>query len=180
MSRDDRNIEAEASEQPLEASQEVLEAVRDEMKDSELYDEGELKGWAVDIQFVVSALDEAQDSSADALDEVVINTQFGGFSISEEAVEWLREHDYDAGEECTLPGEYYDDGSGPVDDYKSSFGFRLDRDDPGVVEVVRQLGSKASGEHASLSIVEVPSDVDWVIDEYDGQEKVVDPNASWR
>lgn len=55
----------------------------------------------------------------------------------------------------------------------------LDRDDPVLVQVVRELGSDASGRHADLKIVEIPADVDWYIEEYDGLEWVAEKHRTW-
>lgn len=55
-----------------------------------------------------------------------------------------------------------------------------DRDDPDLVRVVEELGSKeASGECARLAIVEIPNNVRWEIDDHDGSEKVVEKHQSW-
>lgn len=54
------------------------------------------------------------------------------------------------------------------------------RDDPYLVETVRDLGSKASGRFADLKIVEVPAGVDWCIEEYDGKEWVAEVHRIWR
>lgn len=55
----------------------------------------------------------------------------------------------------------------------------LDRDDPVLVQVVRELGSEASGRHADLKIVEIPADVEWQIEEYDGLEWVAEKHRTW-
>lgn len=57
--------------------------------------------------------------------------------------------------------------------------FELDRDDPDLIQVVKELGEEANGEHAKLKIVEVPDGVDWYVDEYDGQETVEEVHRSW-
>lgn len=54
------------------------------------------------------------------------------------------------------------------------------RDDPVLVRVVKELGSKANGNHASLKIVDVPAEVDWEIEEYDGAEWVAEKHRTWR
>ena len=42
------------------------------------------------------------------------------------------------------------------------------------------LGNKkASGELSKLSIVEVPDDIQWEIDDYDGMESVHELHRSW-
>ena len=53
------------------------------------------------------------------------------------------------------------------------------RDDPFLVQTVLELGERANGRHAELKVVEVPSDVDWVIDEYDGKEWVAEVHRTW-
>ncbi len=114
--------------------------------------------------------------------KIVINNRHGGFGISEKAVRWLREHGYDIGDEFTLPGEEYDDGSVNDIGWMSSYGSFLDdelRADDGLVAVVEELGVDANGGHASLKIVEIPEDVDWEIKEYDGNEWVAETHRTW-
>lgn len=55
----------------------------------------------------------------------------------------------------------------------------LARDDPVLVQVVRELGEAAAGRHAELKIVEIPADVEWEIDEYDGLEWVAEKHRTW-
>ena len=54
------------------------------------------------------------------------------------------------------------------------------RDDPYLVQVIEELGSEeASGRYAELKIVEIPADVDWVIEEYDGAEWIAECHRTW-
>lgn len=55
----------------------------------------------------------------------------------------------------------------------------IERNDPALVEVVKELGNKANGSCARLEIVEIPDDVKWEIDEYDGQEWVQEQCRKW-
>lgn len=55
----------------------------------------------------------------------------------------------------------------------------LARDDPYLVQVVEELGDRANGRHARLKVVEIPADVDWEIDEYDGNEWVAEKHRRW-
>ena len=116
------------------------------------------------------------------MQQIVINKQYGGFGLSTKAVEWLRENDYPAGDECKLAGEEYDDGSGVVDEFigpvvpKRSQSFRTSE---GLIQCVKELGSEANGDHAQLEIVEVPDGVEWRIDEYDGLETIEEKHRSW-
>jgi hypothetical protein len=90
---------------------------------------------------------------------IVINNCFGGFGLSDDAVEL----------------------------YKSMAGITendfchcdIERDDAYLVEVVRKLGSKANGDYASLKIVEISADVSWHIAEYDGNEWVAEDHRTW-
>ena len=56
----------------------------------------------------------------------------------------------------------------------------IERDDPYLVRVVKELGEKASGRYAELDIVEIPEDVNWEIAEYDGLEWVSEKHRTWR
>jgi hypothetical protein len=55
----------------------------------------------------------------------------------------------------------------------------LERNDPVLVQVVEELGEDANGAHAELKIVEIPDDVEWQIDEYDGVEWVAEKHRTW-
>lgn len=90
--------------------------------------------------------------------KVVINRCFGGFSLSKMAYEFM-------GLEW--------DGYG----YKYS-GYDM-RTDSGLVACVETLGEKADGRCAELKVVEIPDDVDWEIDEYDGLETVHEVHRVW-
>ena len=61
------------------------------------------------------------------------------------------------------------------------FGSRdIERDDPDLVAVVEELGGgPASAKLASLSVVEIPADVEWEIGEYDGYEWVQEKHRRW-
>jgi hypothetical protein len=54
------------------------------------------------------------------------------------------------------------------------------RDDPLLVRVVEELGSQSYGRHAELKVVDVPSDVEWTIEEYDGSEWVAEVHRTWQ
>ena len=55
----------------------------------------------------------------------------------------------------------------------------LARDDPYLVAVVEELGELAYGRHAELKVVEIPANVNWMIDEYDGKEWVAEQHRTW-
>lgn len=53
------------------------------------------------------------------------------------------------------------------------------RNDLFLVRVVEELGDEASGKYAELKVVEIPDDVDWVIEEYDGIEWASEKHRIW-
>lgn len=91
---------------------------------------------------------------------VVINICYGGFGLSDRAI---REYRQMAG--ITDPNWYDRD---------------VPRDDPYLIKIVRDLGMAANGAHANLKIVEVPPDVEWQIEEYDGNEWVAEKHRTWQ
>ena len=124
---------------------------------------------------------------------IVVNRCWGGFSISEVAVLWMRKN-APCDHKETIWGEYYDDGSGPVvgQRYVEIYGSEEEarknesyyehgqyRDCPSLLKAVQVLGSKAFGRLSELEIVAVPSDAKWEIDDYDGMEKVCEKHREW-
>jgi len=55
----------------------------------------------------------------------------------------------------------------------------LERTDPLLILVIEEMGKKADGEYAELEIVEIPDDIEWEINEYDGRESVHEKHRSW-
>lgn len=53
------------------------------------------------------------------------------------------------------------------------------REDPILIEVVEELGEKASGRFSNLKVVEIPDDLEYVIDEYDGIETLHQKVKEW-
>lgn len=55
----------------------------------------------------------------------------------------------------------------------------IDRDDTTLVQVVEEMGELANGQHADLVVVEIPEDVEWQIEEYDGMEWIAEKHRTW-
>lgn len=55
----------------------------------------------------------------------------------------------------------------------------IDRDGEFLIKVVEILGVKANGRSAALKIVEIPKDVDFIIEEYDGNEHLAEQHKTW-
>ncbi len=96
--------------------------------------------------------------------KVVINRCFGGFSISQHFAA-----------ELGMPSHVSSFGG------KTYYECRDDslRTDPRVIKAIED-GRNINGDCAELAIVEIPDDVDWEIDEYDGSEWVAEKHRTWR
>lgn len=112
---------------------------------------------------------------------VVINTCHGGYGLSQEAeFLYLKKS---LTEYTTEPREsrYDTERYGPLIKVNGKIWYSsgISRDDPVLVSVVRELGDKANGDFAELKIVEIPANIDWQIDEYDGREWVAEAHRTW-
>ena len=79
--------------------------------------------------------------------EIVINTCYGGFSVSEEAAKFFN-----------MTSVYGD----------------IDRQDPMLIEKVKENPKWVSSRFANLKVVDIPDEAtDWDIDAYDGLERII-------
>lgn len=137
------------------------------------------------------------------MQKIVINTQFGGFGLSrrgqglymarrsvklfyyervtdsDEGIKYVRVAPTedamflyavtkDLGEETKELSDYFS-----IDDIK--------RDDPDLVAIVEEHGHSVVGAaYATLKVVEIPDDVEWQIEEYDGNEWIAEVHRTWR
>jgi hypothetical protein len=90
--------------------------------------------------------------------KIVINTVYGGFGLSHKAL------------------NLYNKLSGRGIKYDRD----ISRDDPYLIQVVKEFNGEVDGEYAKLKIVEIPDDVEWDIEEYDGVEHIVEKHRKWR
>ena len=107
--------------------------------------------------------------------KVVINTCYGGFGLSQEALKELQR--------IATPDSAFiiklDENQLLYADKNKEAGYYSIRQDPQVVEVVEKLGNRANGKHAKLKVVEIPNGVDYVIDDDDGVERVTEYHRTW-
>ena len=137
--------------------------------------------------------------------KIAVNKCFGGFGLSPKAIKMIMKrkgmncYPYiqtkyifrDGYQEYTRVGiEALDDlfvsfsktdlgkttPSIPNEDYWSFY--KLERNDKDLVEVIEELGDEASGRLSKVVLVEVPDDVNWEIDDYDGIETVHEVHRS--
>ena len=137
--------------------------------------------------------------------KIVINACFGGFSLSYKAVMHyaelagmslypfvnLRDSDgrlqldkyrpYQDGDDAFLvhysKEPLNDDGTYIEGAYFSER--YIARDDPLLIKTIEDLGDEANGAFAKLKIIEIPNNVEWVIQEYDGAEHVAEKHRTW-
>ena len=117
--------------------------------------------------------------------KVVINRCFGGFGLSELAFEklldrknikWERQESTSA----FLDAAYFKAGHADDDNYYlADYDFYEDRSDVDLVAVVEELGQKANGKYAELAVIEIPDDVEWYVEEYDGREHIAERHRTW-
>lgn len=136
--------------------------------------------------------------------KVILNKCYGGFGISKEAYQlyakkkclelylYKREH---VGKEVVykkvkddnsifttyLTKDFGDNAIINSEDFSKYHLYIREnyREDSTLIEVVEELGEKANGRYSELEIVEIPYDLDYVIDDYDGIETLHQKVQEW-
>ena len=118
--------------------------------------------------------------------KVIINKCYGGFGFSKEAIIRMRELGYERANSVPINEEEYNKkypGTTIHFHDRNSYSFYDDynneRTNPIVIQVVEELKDKASGQFAELKIVEIPDDIKYGIEEYDGIEWVAEKHRTW-
>lgn len=135
--------------------------------------------------------------------KIVVNKCFGGFGLSNKATKRYLEL---KGKECyfyTQTGYTSHDGEmiykitdensddmlthcstkylgDEINDIPDEYGFyywKIDRTDEDLIKVIEELD--ANGRCANLEVIEIPDDVEWEIDEYDGIETIHEVHRRW-
>ena len=134
--------------------------------------------------------------------KIIINKCYGGFGLSKAAtlayceakqikVWHEKQGEYDQywlvppEERLVIANDFY---SLPMDE-RIEFNKRcasqrfydtsISRTDPALIEIVERLGEEADGKFGELKIIEIPNDVIWEIEEYDGTEWVAEVHRTW-
>jgi len=121
--------------------------------------------------------------------KVVVNRQYGGFELSNEAFDELIKLGWKVTEYST-EGNLVDPSAEIVRNDKHitfnkySFGRYYGneielRTNPLLIDVVERLGERAYGRLATLEIVEIPDDEEFTIEDYDGREWVAGAHRTW-
>ena len=115
-----------------------------------------------------------------ALVKIVINSDYGGFSLSDEAIlEYGKRKGLNLVKDENTSWSvsiFYKDSVAKENYFEDR---DIPRNDPALVEVVEVLGEAANGFAANLKIVEIPEDVDWYVEENDGREWVAEKHRTW-
>ena len=132
--------------------------------------------------------------------KVILNKCYGGFGISREGYEFyckkkgltpnfyiqdvpnhlIKKNDCDNLSFYCFLKDYGDRVLETEVDWKTHLDLYTSyRDDPILIEVVEELGEKASGRFANLEVVDIPDDMDYVIDDYDGIETLRPNTPTW-
>ncbi len=90
--------------------------------------------------------------------KVVINDCFGGFSLSEKVLDWLK----------------HKKQISDLDQYE------IARNDPDLIEGIETFKEESGSKYSKLKIVEIPDNVDYIIEEYDGKEWIAEKHLTWR
>lgn len=135
--------------------------------------------------------------------KIVINTCFGGFGLSEEAMFayakrkgitlYPEQRTFGASYFTVPKEERVTNTAKPWDDMtleerrafnkayakQRLYDKEIPRDDPDLIAVVEELGERANAPVASLKVIEIPEDATWEIDEYDGREHIAEVHRTW-
>ena len=104
--------------------------------------------------------------------KIVVNRCHGGFCLSEKGLERLIKL---GSKEAK---QYIEEIKGYTS-FKNCHSPPVERTDPLLIKVIEELGKKADGQFARLEIVEIPDDVEWKIEEYDGSEWIAEKHRTW-
>jgi hypothetical protein len=95
--------------------------------------------------------------------KIVINNCHGGFSLSEKAQKLFCQYSMIEWKDWQEDWSYYD----------------IERNNQYLVRVVEELDNEANGRFSELKVVDIPDEVEWQIDEYDGLEWVAEKHRTW-
>ena len=100
--------------------------------------------------------------------KVLVNCDYGGFSVSEEVYKEL-------GIEWDGYGFLENKDLGIESDNEYAY-----RSDPRLIAAVEKVGIEvAEGGRSNLRIANVPDDAKWIIEEFDGVEHVAEVHRTW-
>lgn len=126
--------------------------------------------------------------------KIVINACHGGFGLSHKAVmryfeikgqtvypEKIALNEYGADDDDSVFSywKYWTSESDDRQQVDSILEYDILRNDSALVQVVEELGESANGQYSKLKVIEIPDDVEWCVEEYDGSEWVAEKHRTW-
>ena len=123
--------------------------------------------------------------------KVVINECHGGFGLSHEAkLEFWKKKEEGKIYWTSCPDVHKSYSRKPIPNPDATYDAGIDekdyvsfadipRDDSDLIVIVEKLKEKANGRFAELKVVEIPDDIEWEIEEYDGAEWVAEKHRTW-
>jgi len=137
--------------------------------------------------------------------KIAVNKCYGGFSLSYDAMKRLSElkgykiycyrqtkYNYKDGideyKKIDIPNKndlfiYYfsEDLGETTNELRGQLLSQSDiiRNDPDLIQVIEELGNKANGKCANIRVVDIPDDINWEIEEYDGSEWISECHRTW-
>jgi hypothetical protein len=112
--------------------------------------------------------------------KVIINSDYGGFSLSDDAIlEYGKRKGLNLirDENTSWNISIFYNGAPATENYFDDR--EIPRNDSDLVAVVEQLGEAANGFAANLKVIEIPEDVNWQVEENDGLEWVSEKHRTW-
>jgi hypothetical protein len=103
--------------------------------------------------------------------KIAVNRGYGGFSLSERAADRLGIAYW----QPTLGMVHVDNGAFGI----TSENTYAHRTDPRLLALIEEMGAEINGACAHIAIIEIPDDVQWEIEEYDGNEWVSEVHRTW-
>ena len=110
--------------------------------------------------------------------KIVINTCYGGFGLSNKAIEhWAKLKGIELERRDSL---WFTDGYDYYHNGKMLSPYNFERNDPVLIQTIEEIKNAAVDDLAELKIVDIPDGIEWHIQEYDGMEWVAEKHRTWR
>ena len=103
---------------------------------------------------------------------ILISVSHGGFGLGDQAFEWLiKNRGWTLGVHYEKNDYLYDESL-----YSSLISIRENED---VFDCFDAIGDKINKKWSKLQVVEIPEDVDYTIEDYDGSEWIAEKHRTW-
>ena len=111
--------------------------------------------------------------------KVAINSCYGGFNLSPAAFITLAAHKGITVVQTNRSTRHFPSYATLLGEPIYESHLYSSRTDPDLIAVIEQLGTKASGSCANLRVIDIPDDVKWELEDYDGYESIHEVHRSW-